>query len=294
MPRDDDIDRLESDWLGGDDAERGVESSTMVLGAMAEGRIDPVQNLELLEAAIEPQFDGPGGKPVRVLEVMRGALPEFRRAEMAHDQQTPERLDLRCRPQVILTRAYHLMPGNERWALENGYALLMCLVGLAGGFSALADILRRPTPNPVAENAVGALGIFMAILRRDRLAPATRDGLVDRCRGLLQAYVVDTQENPVIYRRTLALAAQGFYLFKELGLLEDRPLVEALYRLDVAVRPDHARAQATVALRELEWARFQLDEAAARRHRAQVGLDLQRQRMPRHLRAVIARGYLAF
>lgn len=286
------IDQILAQWLGEEDAERAVAISTVVLQAVSDGRLDARENWELIKACAEPQFDGPGGKPARVLAALRVAAPVFRAAEAFGKLKSPERLRLRCELQVLLTRTYHVMSDCARVALENGYANLEFVIDFAGGYEALVDILRRPTANPVAEQAVGALGIMCAVIRPANVAPETREMLIDRCRGLLKAYILEGSGDFVIYPKTDAATAQGFYLFRRLGGAEDKPLIEALYHGDIVARPKHGRAQRTVPLRELEYARFRGDSVAVAKHRQHALLNLDPERLPRHERTIRGRGHL--
>lgn len=288
-----DIDQILAQWLGEEDSKQAVAISTIVLEAVCEGRLDPMRNWELIKAAAEPQFDGPGGKPVRVLAAIRVAAPMFRAAEAFGGLKDPERLRLRCELQLLLTRTYHLMDDCTRPALENAYANLEFVIDFAGGYEVMIDILRRRAATPLAEQAIGALGIMCAVIRPcTNLDSATRERLIERCRGLLNAYIIDAEGPLVIYPKTDSATAQGFYLFKRLGQPQDSPLIEALYHADVVARPEHARAQRTIPLRDIEYARFRGDCAAAARYRHQARANLDPNVLPRHERAVVARGYL--
>jgi len=293
VDKDHDSDRMYDDWEEQGDTERAVAVGARGLEQVRDGRLDPVANLESIERWAEAQFDGVGGRPSRVVGALRTAIPELRRAEALAGHATDRFLELRFRPQVLLCRAYHVAGDTARDALNQSYACVWQTVDLAGGLLPLREALRRSYANPVAEHAVGALGIFMATLRRTDLPEQTRATLVRVCRELVTGYVLDAEDEPVRYRRTDALAAQGFYLFNAIADPADVALVEALYRLDVATRPLHARAQATRALRDFEYARFRNDEAAVAAYRVQAVTDLSRCRLRRHKSVVAEQGYLA-
>jgi hypothetical protein len=294
MPNYSDPDHISADWFERQDTERAVHSSTRLFSWIYEERVDPVKSLDAMEAGVEPQFDGVGGKPSRVLNALRVAAPAFRHAEPGLD--TPELIRMRCRPQIMEARAYHVA-GEALLALVRSYATLVYVVELADGYAALGDIMSRPSPNAIAENAVGALGIFMASLgaamRSRHITVEAAERLIGRCRGLLSAYLLGARGDLVDYARTDALAAQGFYLFKRLGRPEDAPLIEALYFLDIATRKKHARAQATCPLRDMTWAEFLGDAAAAREHGQQALDNLRHFPLPRHLHQVGVRGIIA-
>lgn len=300
-----DIDQIRADWDGLEDGERAVAVSTQALQGVCDGHLDPVHYYPLIEAAAEPQFDGPGGKPVRVLSALRVAVPALLRAESSAGTLTaPARFRLRSQPQVLLTRTFHLLPDTPREALTKGYTNLEFLIDVAeatmqpsdpnDGYKAACDLMRSPARHPLVQEIVAATGILMAVIRRNHVKPETRDRIISRCRGLVRAYILDAngrlRQDIVVYPKTAALAAQGFYLFKEHGQLEDKALIEALYRLDVATRPTHARAHTTCCLREMEYARFLGDLAAAERYRQRALVDLAL--LPRHFEVVQERGYV--
>jgi hypothetical protein len=293
VPDDRDLDRMLNDWLGQRDTQRAVEVSTGVCDAIRDGLLDPIEHWELFKAAAEAQFDGPGGAPVRVLMAVRSAAPAFRAAEATAGVGTTAALRLRCDFQLLVTRSYHLVGDCPRDALENAYANLHYLAEFAGGYDALVDIMKRHARNPVAEQAVAALGIMCATIRPcTDLGAAARKHIVKLCRRLLEAYIVEGDDGFVIYPKSDAATAQGFYLLKAMGEPGDAPLIEALYRADLVARPTHARAAATRALRDLEFARFRGDCVEAKRLRTQVVTDLARHPLRRHELVLARRGHL--
>ncbi|MDW5597781.1 hypothetical protein VSS74_25740 [Conexibacter stalactiti] len=289
MGLDHDITTLGPDWDDQDNPERAIETSARCLQAVETGARMP--RLRELEQAAEPQFDGEGGEPVFVLRALRTAIPVLLREE-AGVINTADRLGLRFRPQILLVRTHHVSRQPYE-AVTLGYTLLHELLQIAGGQQELSAALRRAEANPLAEQTVGVLGIFMATIRRSSLPEKTRDLLTESCRQLVSAYVLDAEmEEPVLYPRTAALAAQGFYFFNELRLPGTEELIEALYALDCRSRPQNARGQATCALRELEWARYHYDADAMKRFRRQAIVDLGHYALRRHELAVMLNGYV--
>jgi hypothetical protein len=110
---------------------------------------------------------------------------------------------------------------------------------------------------------------------------------------LTAAYLLDDdgklRENLVIYPKTEAIAAQGFYFFKQYGTPEDKNLIEALYELDLLTRPMHPRSKTTSSLRDMEYAAYRGDLVAMERFRKQAHVDLAL--LPRHRRRFDEEGW---
>jgi hypothetical protein len=290
------MDRVSMDWCEALDAERAVCESTRLLEGVAQGRSDPVRYVALIQAAIEPQYDGPSGKPILVYEALRAAQSTFSGAEAravakAHgDLKAPERIFLHPESAYLLARTLHVM-GHSRLALSQAYANLSFLIDVAtpngafhnprDGHDAICKLLKSQVRSPLVEQTVAALSIFMATIRRNDQAikAESLQRLVDECRVLVEAHVLDDNGQLdgalLIHPKTAVLAAQGFYLFARHGRPGDEALVEALYRLDSRARPTHARGQATRWLLEAEWARHLKDHEREQRWTRQAFVDLE-------------------
>lgn len=282
--------QFESDWDELQDPERAASKAAESMLSLRDHREDPVPLLPQIEKWVNPLWDAPNADPKLVVETLEAVEPAFRAAEATVELTSPERLYLRPRLQILKARAWFRYP-HERQAFVEALASLSWLEGFVGGPEVLEDVLSRPA-NPVAEQAVAALGIYPAALRRAGL-PQTHIAQF-RARGLrlVEAYLRrDGGGVPAIYDRTHALASQWFYLAAH--EVEDDDLVQTLYNLDLQTRPRTARGQATKSLREMEFAkRFGTAmQAAAHGHDAMI--DLQRFRLVRHQRVVQQRSYVA-
>jgi hypothetical protein len=183
-------------------------------------------------------------------------------------------------------RAGRYRPAFE-WALG---AITWVENEVGGGTNALVEVLGR-SRNEVSELLIGALGIYPAALRRASLEPVERPCFDELGLRLVDAYVY--QPNVPIYRRTAALASQWFYCLTERDNPADDDLIRVLYELDVASRPTNARGQATVPLREFEYAMWQGRFADAERYRVQARECLDRFGLRRHELMVQRYQYLA-
>lgn len=281
---------LLSDWNEGCDfAEDAVATSSSLLNRIIDGECGGAESLRLIEAAAEPQLDGVGGNPELVVGALRAADSSLRAVGLGARLGAADALNLRLRSQTLIARACYRLPGCERSALAQSYATLTSLEE-ASDRAGVVRAIRGSNSNVIAESAVSALAILAATLRRANLQPMVRARLVGTCREYLRAYALQSPD-PIIYPRTAALAAQGLYLFSEEGKPADRALIQALYELDVAARPQHARGQIARALRDYAYARSMGDRKATE-HCAMAALhDLAEVPLPRHQRAM-AEAYL--
>lgn len=292
-----DYDHLASDWFEKGDPDKAVAEGRRFMEGVRDGLIDPVCHLPHLELAAEPLWDWPEDPRDRglVLTTVKAAEPAFRAAELSHLNTDPgRRLELRARPTNLRANAEH-RAGEYRASFESSYGNLFWIENVVGGPDALRDWLSRPTSTVIAEQTIAFLGIFPAAIRRAGLPATRRDQFVQIGRSLVRAYL-STVPEPIVYPATPALAAQWFYLCAENvkeGRPEDAALLESLYALDVRTRPTHHRAQATTALRDVEYARFRRDLTAMEAHRLKAIADLAAYPLPRHRRVVDANGYLA-
>lgn len=275
-----------ADWAGSKDGERAVAVSTRALRDVVGG-LDPVRYFSLIEAAVEAQLHGPGGDASRIIQALQTAQPAFLRAEElaaaeGGDPAVPARVFWRSQPQFLLAQALHALPDTGRRALSTAYANLRFLVDIAEaaagrddgspGYAALQDLIRSRTPPPLVEHTVAALSILMAIMQKTKLQEPSRHRLVDDCRGLVAAYVLDSNGDPeqdlVVYpKATHGLAARGLELFGEHGQPEDNELLVALHELSARTRPTDIATQVAQCLQDMKWARHVGDCAAANCYR---------------------------
>lgn len=303
-------DDMRVNWEEMLDAERSVYDSTNLLRDVVEYRFNPIDDFERFKQAVEPQVDGPDGKPARALTALHAAQDVFLRAEYraaadaGGDISSGRRVFWRSEYEYLRGRLLHVS-GHDREALTTAYALVRHLVDVAeqGVFrhartssleEAAEKILRSPESDPLTVQLVQALSILAATVKRNKLKPSSRARLMNDVRRLVKAYLLDRhgrlRDDVVICPKSAALAAQAFYLFKAFGDAEDAALIEALYRFDVRVRPPQARWQLTCCLRDLEYARWKGDHIVAESLRARARVDLQPLR--RIAASVEQQGYL--
>lgn len=289
-----DPDVMRMDWLERHDPERAVVAASGILDQVQAGTLDPVVHFDSVELAAGIAADGPGGSPGRSMVCMRDIQPVFRHAERHARQGSAERLYLRGRPWIAYAESQNRVLGHARPAFRTSLALLTWLASIAGGWKPLAEIMGRPKSSVLADLTVAALAIYPATARRGL---AQREDLLERylllALPLVEAYVAAGRD-VVLYPRTAALAIQWMFALIRMGRFEDAALIARLYDLDKATRPDHARGQVTVPLREWEHARFRKDRSvAAMRLPKAARASMSAFPMPRHLEFVEVHGYLA-
>lgn len=282
--QDPDITRLKADWYGMEDPERAVATAMGVFNSIVDD--DAVYEIEVLEAAAESAFDGPGGDPFIVFQAVEKSEPRLRRIEP--ELPEPDRLKTRLKPWLLKARALY-RSGYPEQAVIDCYAILKKLEEVAGGRDALADVLTR-SASTTAEIAVGALGLLPAALRRAAFSPAKRGGLEAVGLTLTRAYVASG--NPVAYPRSHALASQWFFYLVHVPDA-DEDLLKVLYVLDERTRPADARARATLDSLAMEYEYRFGSSSAAEGYRSAAIATLQRLPLLRHRRVVAERGYLA-
>lgn len=282
--------QLHEDWFNRRDPCRALAEGSAFLKGVAAGSVNAVEHLDYLEQAVEPVWDSREGDPMLVLTAITSVEPAFGNVEGSRSSPGTNRLVLRGRYSVLRARAEHRAGRYQtafQWALT---AMTWIENEVGGGTYALVDVLRRSS-NEVGELLVGVLGIYPAALRRVSLEPAAKSCFDELGLRLVEAYI--HQPTVPVYRRTPALASQWFYRLIERENGDDDDLIKALYELDVATRPGNARSQATVALREFEYAMWQGRFADAERYRAQALESLDRFGLRRHELMVERYRYLA-
>lgn len=282
--------QLHADWFDQRDPRRALAEGSAFLEAVAAGTLNAVEHLDYLEEAVEPVWDSREGDPMLAVEALASAEPTFRDVDSSRIAAGTSRLMLRGRYSVLRARAEY-RAGRYRPAFEFALGAMTWLENeVAGGTDALVEVLRR-SPNEVAELLVADLGIYPAALRRVSLPPAARSCFDELGLRLVDAYVY--QPDVPIYRRTSALASQWFYRLVEREHPRDGNLINALYDLDITSRPNDARSQATVPLREFEYAMWQGRFADAESYRAQARESLDKFGLRRHEMMVERYQYLA-
>jgi hypothetical protein len=281
---------LHEDWFDQRDPCRALAEGSAFLEGVADGTVNAVEHLDHLEEAVEPVWDSREGDPMLALRAITSAERAFVNVERSSAAAGTSRLIIRGRYWVLRARAEY-RAGRYRpaflWALG---AITWVESEVGGGTDALVVVLGR-SRNEVSELLVGALGIYPAALRRVSLGPAERSCFDELGLRLVDAYVY--QPNVPIYRRTAALASQWFYRLIERENPADDDLIRVLYELDTVSRPKNPRSQATVALREFQYAMWQGRVADVERYWAQALESLDRFGLRRHELMVERYRYLA-
>jgi hypothetical protein len=279
------------DWEEDRHRERAVRTARALFQDIDEGARNPVEVIDDLKIAAEPLWDDGQGDIGLVLRVARNMQPHFVEAERRMPLSDPRRIPLRVEPALLLAGAEHRADSGPR-AFRTTLAPLIWLEDFVEGSDALADIIARSEPNPVAKAAVAIMGLYPAALRRAKLSSVGYEHLRGQGVRYIEAYL-GTSGPRAIYERTDALAAQWFYLLVKDSLPDEGPLVRLLHETDLRTRPQHARAQATSGLRDAEYSRYCGDDAGFERHRAATRESLARFQLPRHQALVERYGYLA-
>jgi len=282
--------QLHADWFDRRDQCRALADGSAFLQALSDGAVNAVEHLGYLEEAVEPVWDSGEGDPMLALRAITSVERAFVDAERSSASAGTSRLLLRGRYSVLRARAEY-RAGRYRPAFEWVLTAMTWLENeVGGGTEALTEVLRRRS-NEVGELLVGVLGIFPAVLRRVSLEPAARTCFEELGLRLVEAYI--HQRNVPIYPRSAALASQWLYRLIERGNPDDDQLINALYELDVVSRPNNARAQSTIPLREFAYAIWQGRQADAERHRGEALESLDRFGLKRHELMVQRYRYLA-
>lgn len=280
-----DRERFTSDWRELANPERAVAVAHEQLGNVLDGHTLDLADLELL---LEAAWDGPGGDTKLALDATLKAQLGFRRTEAELRLSSPERIQLRYGPWLLVARAWFRY-GNSRQALIETFGGIRSLEDLAGGRIPLHEIVGRPA-NAVGGAAVGFLGLYPAALRRAQLVASHRVQFHEIGLDLLKAYL-GKEDEPTVYPRTAAVAAQWFYYLVH-DLKADDRLVKALYLLDERTRPQDARGLATWDSLAMEYEKRFGDPSAAERHRLTALEGLARLPLLRHRKVVDEWGYL--
>jgi hypothetical protein len=278
--------RFIADWREMEDPERAVAVAHQYLRKVSTG--DFLPNLKDLELAAEAAWDGPNGDSGLALEALLKAQILFRRVEESHELGSSERVQLRYAIWVLVARAWFRF-GNWRQAFIEAFTGIRGLEELAGGRDVLGKVVGHKS-NPLAEAAVGFLGLFPAALRRAYLAPAHRDQFHKIGLGLLIAYL-GPNFKPVVYARTPAVAAQWFYYLVHDPDADDA-LLKALFALDQETRPRDSRGLATWDSLAMEYEKRFGRASVAETYRESALEALANLPLLRHRKVVDEWGYL--
>jgi hypothetical protein len=290
-----DGDELKRKWLEGEDPEGASVKSVRYFGEILDGRINPLNDLEMLKAAVEPGWDGPHGQ-IHVVHMGLEKVEVFvYDAEKKLPLGAPEQLAMQAMVQRFMAQSWH-RKRNYRQATLVAFNMIKRLEDLVGR-EQLLEIIGRPTANAIAEAAVEVLGVLVAALRRAEakggFKPATAEQIHQVAFNLVRSYLGPNLKPAVIYPGTDALAAQWFYRFVHDPEAPEQ-LVKALFDLDVATRPDWNRSRVTAHARDAEYAAYLGDLERARREGRSFVSALERFGMVRHLATIREQGYFAY
>jgi len=126
----------------------------LFLAAVIEGRIDPVEQLELFNLAMEPQFRRGRRRPgprLACAERRDAGIPPRRDLRGLDESR---RLTLRISPAVMRARALHRVPDGSRRALMTAYSALFQVEQAAARGGGLLQALGSSSPNVFAEQVL--------------------------------------------------------------------------------------------------------------------------------------------
>lgn len=290
-----DGDELRRKWGDMEDPESASAIGVRFFESLLQGRVNPLKDIDLVKAAVDPAWDGPRADVHVVLEALMKTEIAVYDAEKRLGLGSPQQIKLQSIVQALIAKGWHRKL-NYKQATLVAFSAIKRLEDLVGRRQ-LLEILGRPTESAVGEATVEMLGIFPAALRRAAAAgafkPKTVEMLDHRYRELLLAYLGPDLKPRVIYPGTDGLAAQGFYRFVHDPKAPEH-LVKALYDLDVEVRPKCKRSAVTAHARDAEYASYLGDLDRARGEGRNFVLALEHLGMLRHLATVKAQGYFAY
>jgi hypothetical protein len=256
-------DIINSAWRDGEDPDLAVrQGRDTVTSILASSQPIDVR-MGLLEAAIEPLLDAPGGNPMIVVYAAKQLMKDISFLERTTRVSAEKRLSRRVRITVMQARGLHCA-GESYLAFRAALAGLTAVENFAEGREGLLAKMANRPPNAVAECAVALLGIAAASLRRAGIAQTSRDFWTTRICEIVERYIPQLQEptSAYVYPGTPALI-QVLYLLVERRDPADARLIRALHELDKVARPTDRRALATVPLREVAVAGYYGDEQRA-------------------------------
>jgi hypothetical protein len=286
-----DLDRMKAHWFENQDCERAVREGKDAFVYLRSGPTTASEMLAIMETAIDPVCDGPGGDSRLAYDVAL-ASEAFLVDSEKHVPGLPERLELRSRNQFIIARAGY-RAGFEPQAFVTTLALLGWVEKQLEGPQGMLAALKSSLSNAGAASAVRALGLYPAALRRTNYTPALKAHFLGFARPYVEAYAEGTGHSgmPVRYDRAHAVHSQ--WLLALLREAPDDPLIPRLRALERASRPANARGRATEPLLGFELARRAGDPVEVDRLRAEADARLRDFPLERHLKMVEQQGYLA-
>lgn len=290
-----DGDELRRKWEDMEDPESASAKGVRFFDQVLEGRINPLLELDVLVAAVDPAWDGPRGDVHLVLEALMKTEIIVYDAERKLPLGAPEQIKLQATIQALVAKGWH-RKRNYKQATLVAFSMIKRLEDLVGP-EQLLEIVGRPTESAIAEATVEMLGIYPAALRRaearGEFKPETALALHELYLNLVLAYLGPDLSPRVIYPGTDGLAAQGFYRFVH-DHEAPEALVKAFYELDVKTRPDQKRSIVTAHARDAEYAAYLGDLDRARREGKAFVTALELLGMVRHLATIKEQGYFAY
>lgn len=286
-------DIINSAWRDGEDPELAVLRARQLVVSILSSPQPIEVKIGLLEAAVEPLLDAPGGNPMLAYHAAKDLIRENAFLERTTNVSDSERLRRRVRLTVIQARALHCAR-QSRLAFRAVLAGLTAVENFAEGHEALlAGMANRP-PNVAAECVVMLLGIGAASLRRaEGMAQSSREFWTVRLRELTVSYMPRLDPAAAyLYPGTPSLV-QVLYMLIERRDGEDAEVIRALHALDKIARQTDRRALSTIPLREVAVAEYEGDAARAAEQGILARPKLIAFPLPRHLAVVERFRFLA-
>ena len=286
-------DIIHAAWREGEDHELATRRARELVASVVASPQPIDVKIGLLEAAVEPLLDAPGGNPMLAFH----AAKELVRENAFLERTTPHiseatRLQRRVRLTVVQARGLHCS-GEHFLAFRAVLAGLTAVENFAEGHDAQLRTMANRPPNIIAECTVALLGIGAASLRRASIAQSTRDFWTARFRELVLSYIPNLSDPSSAYQYpgTPSLV-QMLYLLAERRDPADAQLVRALHALDKLARQTDKRALATIPLREVAVANYANDNEHAAKQSKLALPKLQKFPLPRHLKVVKRMNFL--
>jgi hypothetical protein len=285
-------DNMQHDWLEGNDPERSVPAARHEIDEILTRDMDMESKLARLERAAEPLLDAPGHAPMELYQAATAIAREVAWLERFEKPAREVRLRRRVIVTVIRARALHCA-GHSKKAFEMMLAAHAVIESAAGGREALLRHLGADQPNVLAECLSRSLGIMAASLRRaDQLPAAPRNYWRREIRALADALIPGMDASRALVYPGSPSMVQVLFLLTELRDMRDLGRVTALREFDKRARLPYHRAQSTVPLREVAFAKFLGDDATASEQADLAITNLVDGQFERHLPVVDEQGYL--
>lgn len=286
------LDRVVRDWRWGENPPRAVAGANRILDAILAEDLPMSVKLALLEAAIEPMLDAEGGSPARVYQVTNAVAKESTYHEATERLSYETRMARRMRITVARARAAHCM-GRSDLAFRQCLGAHAAIETMADGRDQLLATLGNQQPNLTAELMDGVLGILAASMRRALSADhPSRQYWTNEIRDIAASFMPGLNAEKAQVYPGSGSRVQAMYVLTERGDPRDARLISALRAFDMRARLTDPRAQATIPLREVAYAKFVGDAVTMEEQAALAIVRLGAHPMPRHLRRVGEDGLL--